>query len=81
MEGLLCRWALALQEYDFKIEYKKGSTNSNADALSRRPGQEAPDKMAAAVRTQSDVTDRQLFVWHRTGLTSKGSVDRFEKAT
>ncbi|KAL5496307.1 hypothetical protein EMCRGX_G012563 [Ephydatia muelleri] len=33
MEGLLCRWALAIQEYDFQIEYKKGS---NADALSRR---------------------------------------------
>ena len=32
MEGLLCRWALAIQEYDFQIEYKKGS---NADALSR----------------------------------------------
>ena len=28
MEGLLCRWAQALQEYDFK----KGSNNSNADA-------------------------------------------------
>ena len=36
MEGLLCRWALAIQEYDFQIEYKKGSQNGNADALSRR---------------------------------------------
>ena len=35
MEGLLCRWALALQEYDFIIRYRKGSQNSNADALSR----------------------------------------------
>ena len=35
-EGLLCRWALAIQEYDFQIEYKKGSQNGNADALSRR---------------------------------------------
>ena len=35
MEGMLCRWALAIQEYDFSIMYKKGSLNNNADALSR----------------------------------------------
>jgi hypothetical protein len=37
MEGLLCRWALAIQEYDFAICYRKGNDNSNADALSRCP--------------------------------------------
>ena len=35
MEGLLCRWSLALQEYDFQIKYCKGIQNGNADALSR----------------------------------------------
>ena len=35
MEGLLCRWSLALQEYDFKIKYRKGIQNGNVDALSR----------------------------------------------
>ena len=33
----LARWALKLQEYDFKIRHRKGSANSNADAMSRPP--------------------------------------------
>ena len=35
MEGMLCRWVLAIQKYDFQIVYRKGSLNANADALSR----------------------------------------------
>ena len=37
MEGSLCHWALALQEFDFTIKYRRGSSNANADALSRVP--------------------------------------------
>ena len=36
MEGLLARWALAIQEYEFTIQYKRGKENGNADALSRK---------------------------------------------
>ena len=35
MEGLLCRWALALQEYSFTIVYRRGALNANVDSLSR----------------------------------------------
>lgn len=31
----LIRWRLKLEEYDYKLHYKKGIQNSNADALSR----------------------------------------------
>ena len=36
----LTRWRFRLSEYDYDIVYKKGSINSNADALSRNPLQE-----------------------------------------
>ena len=35
MEGLLCCWSLALQQYNFQIKYHKGIQNGDADALSR----------------------------------------------
>ena len=56
MEGLLCWWALALQEYDFIIRYRKDSQNSNADALSRCHPQ--TEKWAAVVASG---TDRNLL--------------------
>lgn len=33
----LIRWRLKLEEYDYEIVYKKGTLNTNADALSRPP--------------------------------------------
>ena len=52
MEGPLCRWALALQEYDFTIKYYcKGSLNANADALSRCIH---PETSTAATQISSD---------------------------
>ena len=33
----LARWFVRLEQYSFKIEYRKGSAHGNADALSRWP--------------------------------------------
>jgi len=36
-EGQVARWIERLQEYQFKMEHRKGRLHNNADALSRRP--------------------------------------------
>ena len=38
--GRLARWSVKLQDYDYNIVHKKGSTLNDADALSRYPCQE-----------------------------------------
>ena len=57
MEGMLCHWALAMQEFYFSIEYRKGSVNSNADALSRR---ETSQHTSAATQIQITESKEEL---------------------
>ena len=42
LTGRLARWALLLQEFDFKIRYRPGSKNTNADTLSRLVSEDVP---------------------------------------
>ena len=51
--GKLARWGMALQELDLTIEYRPGSRNQKADALSRYPvsllKSESPEELTPAV--------------------------------
>ncbi|GBM22027.1 Retrovirus-related Pol polyprotein from transposon 297 [Araneus ventricosus] len=40
-KGQIARWIQRLQEYDFEIQHRKGTSHGNADALSRRPCKES----------------------------------------
>ena len=69
MEGMLCRWALALQEFDFTISYTPGAQNVSADALSHCtiphhscsatfvPLQASREKIRSAQQQDSTITE------------------------
>ncbi|GBM73447.1 Transposon Ty3-G Gag-Pol polyprotein [Araneus ventricosus] len=40
-EGQIARWIQRLQEYDFEIQHRKGTSRGNADVLSRTPCKES----------------------------------------
>ena len=40
------RWALLLSAYDYKLTYRKGEQNGNADALSRLPRLATPHEVS-----------------------------------
>ena len=58
MEGLLCRWSLAIQEYNFTIVYRRGTLNTNAEALSRCVNSE---DVAAATQIQTHQSKEELI--------------------
>ncbi len=45
----IARWALLLTAYDYKLEYRQGSLNGNADALSRLPLPARDDEVSQVV--------------------------------
>ena len=61
MEGMLCRWALALQEYDFDIVHRKGSLNGNADALSRLPDPHCATTVSTPLFTSADLLSLKSY--------------------
>ncbi|CAC5416660.1 Uncharacterized protein K02A2.6 [Mytilus coruscus] len=66
------RWALTLSAYEYKIVYKEGKKNSNADALSRLPlnregKTEVPAEMIMLMdhMDSTPVTAQQIKAWTR----------------
>jgi dUTPase len=54
-KGLVARWLMQLQEFDFSIEHRKGSEHGNADGLSRRV--HSPKKRRRCGRAECDECD------------------------
>jgi len=81
-EGRLARWTEILKAYDFKVEYRPGKSNANADALSRMPVISAisPPKFELANMAELQSKDQsiaQLVKYLQTGeLPGNSSDDR-----
>src|SRR5688572_33292681 len=67
--GRLLRWSLQLQQYTFDVRFKKGKTNTNADALSRRSypissdgHDDAEEHLLAQVDNEVQQVDLNLIV-------------------
>ena len=54
-ENRLARWCISMTELDYEIFYRKGSSNGNADALSRLPIDNPKKILFALTRSQSKV--------------------------
>ncbi|GBO00095.1 Retrovirus-related Pol polyprotein from transposon 297 [Araneus ventricosus] len=61
-EGQIARWIQRLQEYDFEIQHRKGTSHGNADALSRRPCKESCKNCTNAVKKFGMETDISVKV-------------------
>ena len=54
----LARWAMCIQELDLDIKHKPGKLNTNADALSRNPSEEAAPESKQTAVTCAVVTEQ-----------------------
>ncbi|GBM75402.1 Transposon Ty3-I Gag-Pol polyprotein, partial [Araneus ventricosus] len=67
-EGQIARWIQRLQEYDFEIQHRKGTSHGNADALSRRPCRESCKHCSNAEKKFGIETDTSVKVLTTTSV-------------
>jgi len=73
VEGQLARWMEKLQQYEFKIIYRKGKLHANADGLSRRPC--AEDQCRYCARVEIKEAQKQEKLVARMVLAENNLID------
>ena len=64
MGSRLARWKIKLQEYKYKIIYKPGRVNANADALSRKPVVTETEKENKTDNEDSEISNEDAMKNH-----------------
>ncbi|GBM92540.1 Retrovirus-related Pol polyprotein from transposon 297, partial [Araneus ventricosus] len=75
-EGQIARWIQRLQEYDFEIQHRKGTSHGNADALSRRPCKESCKHCTNAEKKFGMETDISVKVLTTENAWSSSEVQK-----
>ena len=76
--GRLARWAIYLSQYSFDVQYTPGKVLSNADAISRIPYAELPEKPTT---TLSDVVDEVVVASVATQKTTNSLAQSARRGT
>jgi hypothetical protein len=64
----LLRWRIKLEEYDYEILYKKGTANTNADALSRINGIVVENEGHSQTEINDELKRQILYEYHDAPL-------------
>ncbi|GBM61469.1 Retrovirus-related Pol polyprotein from transposon 297, partial [Araneus ventricosus] len=75
-EGQVARWIQRLQEYDFEIQHRKGTSHRNADALSRRSCKESCKHCTNAEKKLGMETDISVIVLTTEDAWSSSEVQK-----
>jgi hypothetical protein len=76
----LMKWRIQLEEYEYEIVYKKGSLNTNADALSRINALNKEDDQTPVEITEDNKKRQILFEYHDAPLGGHRGMNKTHKA-
>ncbi|GBM22495.1 hypothetical protein AVEN_183934-1 [Araneus ventricosus] len=75
-KGQIARWIQRLQEHDFEIEHRKGTSHGNADALSGRPCKESCKHCTNAEKEFGMETNSSVKVLTTEDLWSSSEIQK-----
>lgn len=79
LDAMSHRWLASLSNYNFKLNYKTGKSNRDADGLSRRPAEILPNVIKAlksALLVEKELSLAESIVLSENATLEKASEDK-----